>query len=241
MSGGQANPAIRTMVGDFTPSDVDSSWVDTLVTHELTHMVFADATTTRTTCRRAGLTRGSRYTFRRATAMATGPRWPTQPVRRPDPLAGRVHRASSRRRTTASAWRTPRASRLSITSSTPMAGKTGELIISYRDGVTDDEAFLAATGGDFQAFDDAWVAAQGTSPPSHTGRCRPQSAHCPTRGRSVPPTVASLPGRPDMGDPAAASPGDDGDAPDHPDRTFASPRGSLSNPRSSWPCSCRRS
>src|SRR5262249_40084001 len=41
--GGQANPAIRTMVGEIAQSDVDSDWVDVLVTHELTHIVFADA------------------------------------------------------------------------------------------------------------------------------------------------------------------------------------------------------
>lgn len=41
--GGQANPAIRTMVGNISASDVDSDWVDTLVTHELTHIVFSDA------------------------------------------------------------------------------------------------------------------------------------------------------------------------------------------------------
>ncbi|MET0773591.1 MAG: hypothetical protein ABWZ82_10935, partial [Candidatus Limnocylindrales bacterium] len=42
--GGQANPLIRTMVGVIRPDDVDSDWVDVLVAHELTHMVFADAT-----------------------------------------------------------------------------------------------------------------------------------------------------------------------------------------------------
>jgi Peptidase MA superfamily len=43
------------------------------------------------------------------------------------------------------------------------------LIGTYRDGVTDDEAFEAATGADFRAFDDAWLAAQGVSRPEPYG------------------------------------------------------------------------
>ena len=41
--GGQANSDIRTMFGLIGPSEVGSSWVDTLVSHELTHLVFAEA------------------------------------------------------------------------------------------------------------------------------------------------------------------------------------------------------
>ena len=41
--GGQANAEIRTMFGLIGPSEIGSDWVRTLVTHELTHLVFADA------------------------------------------------------------------------------------------------------------------------------------------------------------------------------------------------------
>jgi hypothetical protein len=43
------------------------------------------------------------------------------------------------------------------------------LIGSYRDGVSDDEAFEAATGADFRAFDDAWLAALGVQRPDPFG------------------------------------------------------------------------
>ena len=42
--GGQANSSIRTLFGLIEPSEIQSDWVDTLVSHELTHLVFADAT-----------------------------------------------------------------------------------------------------------------------------------------------------------------------------------------------------
>ena len=41
--GGQAHPAIRTLFGLIQPSQVGSDWVEELVRHELTHIVFDDA------------------------------------------------------------------------------------------------------------------------------------------------------------------------------------------------------
>jgi Peptidase MA superfamily len=41
--GGQAHPAIRTLFGLIEPSQVGSDWVEELVRHELTHLVFDDA------------------------------------------------------------------------------------------------------------------------------------------------------------------------------------------------------
>src|SRR5215210_1123405 len=43
-SAGQAHQDIRTMFGAIAAFDINSDWVDTLVTHELTHMVFDTAT-----------------------------------------------------------------------------------------------------------------------------------------------------------------------------------------------------
>ncbi len=47
--------------------------------------------------------------------------------------------------------------------------KLVQLITSYHSGVTDDQAFIAATGSDFAAFDAAWVAAQGAGQPQPFG------------------------------------------------------------------------
>jgi hypothetical protein len=41
--GGQAHPDIRTLFALITPSDIDASWVESVVPHELTHVVFQTA------------------------------------------------------------------------------------------------------------------------------------------------------------------------------------------------------
>ena len=63
--------------------------------------------------------------------------------------------------------------------------KLVQLITSYRGGVTDDEAFIAATGSDFAAFDAACVAAQGASVTAaiRAGAGRPRARCRPTGAR----------------------------------------------------------
>jgi hypothetical protein len=41
--GGQAHPDIRTLFALITPAEIDASWVESVVPHELTHVVFATA------------------------------------------------------------------------------------------------------------------------------------------------------------------------------------------------------
>ncbi len=41
--GGQAHPSIRTLFGLIEPRQIDSDWVEELVVHELTHLVFDEA------------------------------------------------------------------------------------------------------------------------------------------------------------------------------------------------------
>jgi hypothetical protein len=167
--GGQANPLIRTMVGVIRPEDVDSDWVDVLVTHELTHMVFADAT---------------------ANPFHQPPRWLNEGLA---VYLSEGYGVSDRAQVASAA------SQGQLTPLTAIAGlfpttydrfslayaqsvsavdffidtygqdTLVRLINSYRDGVTDDEAFLAATGSDLRAFDDAWMAAQGATRPEPFG------------------------------------------------------------------------
>ena len=42
--GGQAHSDIRTMFALITPAEINQTWVETVVPHELTHLVFATAT-----------------------------------------------------------------------------------------------------------------------------------------------------------------------------------------------------
>lgn len=167
--GGQANPLIRTMVGVIRPSDVDSDWVDTLVTHELTHMVFGDATDNpyheppRWLNEGLAVLLSEGYDVGRraqvADAAAQGQLIPLSGIAGLFPTTyDRFSLAYAE----------------SVSAVDHFIGTHGRdtlvrLITSYRDGVTDDEAFLAATGADFRTFDDSWLAAQGMSRPEPYG------------------------------------------------------------------------
>lgn len=167
--GGQANPLIRTMVGVIRPDDVDSDWVDTLVTHELTHMVFADATDNPYHQPPRWLNEGLAVFLsegydvgRRAQVADTAAHGQLIPL---SGIAGLFP-------TTYDRFSLAYAESVSAVDhfiTTYGRDTLVRLITSYRDGVTDDEAFLAATGVDLRAFDDAWLAAQGASRPEPYG------------------------------------------------------------------------
>jgi hypothetical protein len=167
--GGQANPAIRTMVGVIRPEEVDSDWVDVLVTHELTHMVFSDATDNpyRQPPRWLNeglavyLAEGYGVGDRAQVADAAG-RGDLTPL---SAIAGLFP-------TSYDAFSLAYAQ--SVSAVDFFIDRYGQdalvrLIGTYRDGVTDDEAFRAATNADFRAFDDAWLAAQGVRRPEPFG------------------------------------------------------------------------
>jgi hypothetical protein len=167
--GGQANPLIRTMVGVIRPEDVDSDWVEVLVTHELTHMVFADATDNPYNSPPRWLNEGLAVYLAEgysvgdraqvASAASSGDLTPLSAI------AGLFP-------TTYDSFSLAYAQSVSAVDhfiDTYGRDTLVRLIRTYRDGVTDDEAFLAATGADFRAFDDGWLAAQGVSRPEPYG------------------------------------------------------------------------
>lgn len=167
--GGQANPAIRTMVGRISPEEIDSSWVDTLVTHELTHMVFSDAVGNPYHLPPRWLNEGLAVYLSEgygvgdrsqvANAVGSGSLIP---------LAGLVGMFPTTYDRFSLAY-AESVSAVDFFIRTYGKDKLVELITSYRGGVTDDQAFLAATGSDFAAFDDAWVASQGAARPEPFG------------------------------------------------------------------------
>jgi hypothetical protein len=159
--GGQANAAIRTLFGLIEPSEIGSDWVDTLVTHELTHLVFADATANPWNNPPRWLNEGLAVYLSEGFTNADR-RLIEQAVRNGDlfPLEGLTGLFPSTRNLFSLAYAE------SVSGVDWFISQYGEqtlvsLIGSYAGGVTDDEAFLAATGADFRAFDDAWIAAQG--------------------------------------------------------------------------------
>ncbi len=167
--GGQANPLIRTMVGVIRPEDVDSDWVDVLVAHELTHMVFADVTDNPYHQPPRWLNEGLAVYL--AEGYGVGDR-----AQVADAAAGGVLTPLSAIAglfpTSYDSFSLAYAQSVSAVDffiDTYGQDALVRLIGTYREGVTDDEAFEAATGADFRAFDDAWLAAQGVSRPEPYG------------------------------------------------------------------------
>ncbi len=87
--------------------------------------------------------------------------------------------------------------------------KLVELIRSYATGETDDEAFTAATGADYGAFEAAWLADLGTSAPRAIGpqAARPGPTPASWIGTAAPP---ASPGPSSEGIPSGVRPGEPG-------------------------------
>jgi hypothetical protein len=167
--GGEANPATRTMVGLIEPTAIDSDWVDVLVTHELTHLVFAEAVENPyhqpprwlneglAVHLSEGYTAGDRATVEAAADDGSI-----------IPLEGLSGFFPTTRDRFALAYAE------SVSAVDHFIGVHGEeklvaLIRSYATGVTDDEAFETATGGDVAAFDAAWLDSLGVAVPDALG------------------------------------------------------------------------
>lgn len=167
--GGQANTDIRTMFALITPDGIDSSWVNVVIPHELTHLVFDTAVRNPyhfpLNWLNEGLadyvSQGYDATYRDmvGTAAGSGELIPL------DGLAGRFPPSYER-------------FRLSYAESTAavdyMVRTYGQdalvsLIRSYASGLTDDEAFTQALGLDATAFGDAWFASVGAVAPTKYG------------------------------------------------------------------------
>ena len=195
--GGQANSDIRTMFGLITPSrGVAPSWVDTLVSHELTHLVFAEAVDNPYHFPPRWLNEGLAVYLSqgydasdRATVSQRRGRGTLIPL---DGLAGLFPTTRDR---------FSLAYAESVSAVDFLVRTYGEetlvtLITSYADGVTDDEAFQAALGMSMAAFSDAWMASVGASP---AGALRPPGG---TAGSRAAPH-GRPPRRPDAGPRAA--------------------------------------
>lgn len=193
--GGQANPLIRTMVGVIRPDDVDSDWVDVLVAHELTHMVFADATDNPYRQPPRWLNEGLAVYLAEgygvgdrtqvADAAARGQLMPLSAIAGLFPTTYDRFSLAYAQSVSAVDFFIDAYGRDTLV----------RLITSYRDGVTDDEAFEAATGADFRAFDDAWLAAQGVTRPEPLGpQPAPRGPEPADWATAVPSAASASPG-----------------------------------------------
>lgn len=180
--GGQANAGIRTLFALIAPSQIDDAWVSIVVPHELVHLVFDTAVS-------------NPYHF--------PPRWLNEGLAT---YQSEGYGADARRDVEAaaddgelipleglggqfptSADRFFLAYAESVSAVDFLIRTHGEdalvqLIRSYAEGRTDDEAFTAAIGQDVATFGAAWLADLGAAEPTRHGP------------RPVPPGPAPEPG-----------------------------------------------
>ena len=167
--GGQAHSDIRTMFALITPDEINDSWVETVVPHELTHLVFATATDNPyhdpphwlNEGLAVYLSEGYKSSDRSAVeaVVSNGTIIPLEG------LAG--------------AFPTTRdrfflAYAESVSAVDHIVKKYGRdaligLIRSYATGVSDDEAFSAALGVDAGAFETEWLESLGAAAPVRHG------------------------------------------------------------------------
>jgi hypothetical protein len=167
--GGQAHPAIRTLFGLIEPRQIDSDWVDELVSHELAHIVFHDAVDNPYQYPprwlnegfSVYLSRGDSDRDRQAVAAAAGAgtlmplealggQFPTRPLRQSLAYSESV-------------------SAVAYLVDTYGEGVLAQLAASFRVGLGLDQAFRDATGSGFEAFDRAWLASVGAELPAPYG------------------------------------------------------------------------
>ncbi|MDQ3937474.1 MAG: peptidase MA family metallohydrolase, partial [Chloroflexota bacterium] len=166
---GQAHSDIRTLFGLIEPFEVGSDWVETLVTHEMTHLVFDTATDN---------------------PYHRPPRWLNEGVAvylsegYDDRWRGVINEAVRRRTvipldglgglfpTTREQFELAYAEGVSAVNffiETYQEETFWNLVRSYAEGVSDDDAFVAATGADLAAFNAAWLASLGVEVPQPIG------------------------------------------------------------------------
>lgn len=167
--GGQAHSEIRTMFALIRPSEIGSDWIDVVIPHELAHLVFNTAVENIYHFPPRWLNEGvavyvseGNNAFYRDLVTRTAGRGEIIPL---DGLAGQFP-TSQERFLLAYA---ESVSAVDFFIRTYGQDVLVELIRSYREGVTDDDAFRAATGDDVATFDRAWLAEIGSDTPEAHG------------------------------------------------------------------------
>ncbi len=220
--GGEAHPDIRTLFALITPADVNDSWVNIVVPHELTHVVFDDVVHNPyhypphwlNEGLAVYLTAGYDASAKADMAAAVAGR-SLMPLAA---LAGQFPTVGDRFQL----GYDESVSAVDFLVNTYGKAALVKLIQTYATGVDDDTAFKAATGLTADGFDQAWLAANGATAPTEYGpRPAPTGPLPPgwTANGAVLPNVS--PGESEGG--AAASPASSATA--APASTPASTRG----------------
>jgi hypothetical protein len=156
--GGQANAEIRTLFALITPGEINLPWVENVIPHELTHLVFDTAVSNPYHFPPRWLNEGLAVYL--AQGYAAGDRGAAQLAARDGtlmPLSGLAYQFPTTRDRFALAY-AESVSAVDYLVQTYGQPALVSLVRSYATGVTDDEAFRASLGVDVAAFDEAWRA-----------------------------------------------------------------------------------
>ena len=207
--GGQAHADIRTLFAIITPDAIDDPWVGIVVPHELTHLVFDTAVENPYRFPPRWLNEGlavylsegygSGDQNRVADAVASkdliplaalGSQFPTEPDK------------------------TFLAYAESVSAIDYLVREHGRdamvaLVVGYKDGLTDDEAFTKALGEDLATFQAGWLASLGAQPPEQFGPQPAPPGPLPSGWNGQPPTGVPDPNAPTSRPGSTAVPGED--------------------------------
>ena len=197
--GGQAHADIRTLFALITPGEIDDPWVGTVVPHELVHIVFDTTVDNPYRFPPRWLNEGLAVYLSQGYDQAD--RGEVERAARTGdlvPLTGLTGQFP----TTFDGFSLAYAE--SVSAVAFLVDRHGQpalidLVRSYRDGLTDDEAFTRALGEDLATFQAAWFAHVGAGEPVRHGP-RP-AAPGPVPAAWLEPGATPIPTRP----PAAAT------------------------------------
>ena len=159
--GGEAHADIRTMFALITPSEINDDWVEVVVPHELTHLVFDTATDNPYHAPPHWLNEGVAVYL--SEGYTSGDRALVENAARAGtimPLEGLVGAFPTTRDRFFLAYAESVSAVDDIVADHGQDALVG-LIRSYADGVSDDEAFTAALGMDVAAFEQSWLEGPG--------------------------------------------------------------------------------
>lgn len=187
--GGQANTRIDTLFGLITPAQIGSDWVEELVRHELTHLVFDEAVANPYHYPPRWLNEGLAVHVSRGYTSGDRARVEASAgARSIIPLEGLAGHFPT------SPGRFSLAYAISVSAVDYLLRTHGpeglsRLIEAYAQGSSDDEAFIAATGADLAAFDDAWLATLGAERPEPRGPLPVEPGPVPDSWLGEPPPL----------------------------------------------------
>jgi hypothetical protein len=208
--GGIALPEIRTLFANIPPAEVNDPWVGIVIPHELTHLVFGTATRNPYHEPPHWLNEGLADYL--AQGYGGGTRANVEGAARSGqlmPLRALVARFPTTPQKFSLAY-DESVSAIDYLIRTHGEGALVNLILSYADGVSDDDAFRAALGVDVAEFEAGWLTSLGVDDPPAFGPLPAPPGPLPPGWVEGPAPTPGPSGRP-VATPGPTRPGGDGD------------------------------